>query len=222
MCRAPLKEVTGRLDADIAASTVSVAAITGVAGATVQAALEDIKVQIDAIEPGSGSSTAATTSFDPTGLGSVTTATDVQAAIADVVTAFSELPGATTVTSSDVSYPGNAWGITGATVQEALIQIGLQLQSLDNLLAELPAGYVELDLGYMDDFYTDANLQNALNTIATNITSMTATIYDHGNAHHRYRNGNLLSQPASDGSRSGLIKATGGTRNLRLNVPVIT
>ena len=58
-----------------------------------------------------------------------------QAAIADVVPAFSELPRRDhRHPSSDVSYPGNAWEITGATVQEALIQIGLQLQSLDNLV----------------------------------------------------------------------------------------
>lgn len=175
-----LVELALRLDAvdEVSAADVSVTAITGVTGTDVQAVLQNLKTQIDAVEPGGGSGSAATTSFDPAGLGAVTTATNVQQAIADVVTAIGEADSGT-VTTADVAYPGGAWGIGGTNLQTALVQIGNHIRTFDETLYEFPAAQVTLDLGVMNSYFDHDALPSALNKIAASLASISATLADH-------------------------------------------
>jgi hypothetical protein len=162
-------QIVAKIDTPIAvaAADVSVDAIAGVNGATAQEVLEDLKSQIDAVAPGEGGGSAATTSFDPSAVGTVTSATDVQGAIEDVVAHVLTLePGGGPITTVDVSYSGGAWGIGGSNVQEALVAVGEFLQTFDNQYYHFPAAQVELDLGFMDPFFTSNSLQAALNQLA--------------------------------------------------------
>lgn len=163
-------QIVAKIDTPVAveAADVSVDAISGVTGATVQEVLEDLKVQIDNAAPGSGGDgSAATTSFDPSSVGAVTSATDVQAAIEDVVAHVLTLePGSGPITTVDVSYSGGAWGIGGSNVQEAIVAIGEFLQTFGNQYYHFPAAQVELDLDFMDSFFASNSLQAALNQLA--------------------------------------------------------
>lgn len=182
--QAALVELATRLDGavtDVSADDVSVAPITGINGSTVQAVLENLKTRIDAIEPvegGSGDGSAVSTSFDSTGLEAVTTATDVQHAIADVVGALAS-SGSGPLTAEDIGYSGGGWNIGGLTVQAAIVQIGDQLQALDGAVYEVPAGRVKLDPDYMVPYYWSNELPNALNQIAQTLETVLANLQDH-------------------------------------------
>lgn len=181
--QAALVELATRLDGadtDIAAADVSVAPITGVTGSTVQTVLQDLKTQIDAVEPGEGGGpgSAATTSFDPTGLEAITSAIDVQHAIEDVIDALGS-SGSGPLTAENIGYSGGGWNIGGTTVQEAIVQIGGQFEALDATLYEFPAAQVKLDPGYMEPYFTSDDLPNALNQIAATLASIAATLDDH-------------------------------------------